>query len=106
MIGEALRLIRVFHDLKQVDVANILGVSKSYLSEIENSKKEPSLELLEKYSNSFDLPLSSILFFSESLEGNGKVKEGTRIFVAEKILRILSFLSERSEIFNAKSKRI
>lgn len=42
MIGEALRLIRVYHDLKQSDLADRLGISQSHLSEIERSKKAPS----------------------------------------------------------------
>lgn len=103
MIGEALRLIRVFHDLKQVDAACSLGVSKSYLSEIESGKKEPSLDLLKKYSDSFSIPLSSILFFSESIEGNGKIAEGSRLFVADKIINILNFLSSRAEKLDARA---
>ena len=39
MLSEALRLIRVFHDLKQTELADRLGVSKSYLSEIESGEE-------------------------------------------------------------------
>ena len=37
MIGEALRLIRVFHDVKLNELAEQLDVSKGYISE--NKKK-------------------------------------------------------------------
>ena len=40
MLSDALRLIRVFHDLKQQDLADRLEISKSYLSEIENGQKK------------------------------------------------------------------
>ena len=50
MIGEALRLIRVFHDVKLNELAEQLDVSKGYISEIESQKKKPSLDLIEKYS--------------------------------------------------------
>ena len=50
MLGEALRLIRVFHDVKLNELAEQLGVSKGYISEIESQKKKPSLDLIEKYS--------------------------------------------------------
>jgi transcriptional regulator with XRE-family HTH domain len=72
MINEALRLFRVFHDLKLIEMADKLGISPSYLSEIEKGKKEPSLKLLDKYSEIFKIPTSSILSFSEKLEHNQK----------------------------------
>ena len=48
MLGEALRLIRVYHDLKQKQVAERLDISTSYLSEIEKGHKTPSLELIQR----------------------------------------------------------
>ena len=54
MINEALRLIRVFHDLKQFELAERLKVSKSHISEIESGTKAPSLELIEKYDLTMD----------------------------------------------------
>ena len=67
MINEALRLIRVFHDLKQVELAKKLGVSKSHISEIEKGVKTPSLDLIQRYAVSLHLPISSIMFFAEEL---------------------------------------
>lgn len=72
MIHQALKNIRQFHNIKQSDLSVKLGISNSYLSEIEGGKKSPSLELLSKYSEIFDIPVSSLLFFSESLEGDDK----------------------------------
>ena len=78
MINESLRLLRIFHDLKAIDLAKKLSISQSYLSEIENGKKKPSLELIEKYSEVFKIKPSTILFFSEEIEQNslkGNMKE-------------------------------
>jgi len=75
MINEALRLLRVFHDLKAFELADKLGISQSYLSEIESGKKEPSLELIRKYADYFRTSPSSILFFSEDIERVGKKKK-------------------------------
>ncbi len=77
MLNEALRLIRVYHDLRQVDVAEQLGISKSYLSEIEKGSKKPTLDLMEKYSKNFQIPVSSIMFFSENID-NTKAYEKAR----------------------------
>lgn len=41
-LGEAIRAIRQCDDIKQVDFAKKLGVTKSYLSDLENDRKEVS----------------------------------------------------------------
>ena len=63
MLTEALRLIRVFHDMKQNELATHLGISKSHLSEIESGKKQPSLQLIERYSSEFGIPAVIYLVF-------------------------------------------
>lgn len=96
MIGEALRLIRVFHDLSQTALAKTFGVSNSYVSEIESGVKQPTLEMLERYAKTFKIPLSSILFFSESLDRPKDRREQTRQYVSKKVLTILDFIANRS----------
>jgi transcriptional regulator with XRE-family HTH domain len=71
MLNEALRLLRVFNDLKAVELAEKLSISTSYLSEIEKGKKEPSLDIIKKYAEIFDTSPSTILFFSENLDKEG-----------------------------------
>lgn len=96
MIGEALRLIRVFHDLKQFELADRLKVSKSYVSEVEGGAKVPSLELIEKYSAEFRIPVSAILFFAEELP-NAKRGEKTRTKIASTVLDLLSFIERKAD---------
>lgn len=68
MLGEALRLIRVFHDCKTRELAQALDISASYISEIESGKKTPSMDTLNKYADHFDTTVSAIMFFSEDLD--------------------------------------
>ena len=96
MLSEALRLIRVFHDMKQRELAERLGISKSYLSEIESGKKTPSLELVNRYAEEFDLPASSILFFSESLADEDGKSSRVRNLIADKILSFLKIVESRT----------
>ncbi len=96
MLNEALRLMRVFHDLKQIELAEKLGVSKSHISEIEKGTKKPSLNLIEQYSQEFFIPASSILFFAEELP-NAKSGEKVRATVAEKVLDILKFVERKAD---------
>ncbi len=93
MINRALRLIRVFHDMPQRELAERLQISTSYLSEIEKGPKQPTLELLKKYSATFSLPLSSILFFAEEIEHPSKAKPS---WLPSKILAILEFIDARA----------
>lgn len=90
MLNKALKLIRSYHDLSQSDLANDIGISNSYLSEIESGKKTPSLDLLKRYSDKFDIPVSSILFFSETVD-NDKLTEKMRLAFAKKIVSILEW---------------
>ena len=81
MLNECLRLFRIFHDKKLVDLAKELKISPSYLSEIESGKKHPSMEIIKKYAKAFKTTPSAILFFSEELDkekNRGKLKMSIR----------------------------
>jgi transcriptional regulator with XRE-family HTH domain len=88
MLNEALRLLRVFHDLKSVELAEKLDISPSYLSEIETGKKEPSLDLIRRYAVQFRTTPSSLLFFSEELE-KGKANKNLKAFLRRKAIQFL-----------------
>ncbi|MFJ3077521.1 helix-turn-helix transcriptional regulator [Pseudomonas sp. NPDC087029] len=106
MLNKALKIIRTFYDVSQSELSDRLGISNSYLSEIESGKKQPSIELLTKYSDNFDIPLSSILFFSENLD-NPKPSDKIRMHVAKRIMSILEWNQQRNETsskFGKKSK--
>ncbi|TWB50057.1 DNA-binding XRE family transcriptional regulator [Rhizobium sp. ERR 922] len=95
MLSEALRLIRVFHDLKQVELAEKLGISKSHLSEIESGTKTPSLEIIERYSKNFGIPVSSIMFFAENIEDAEKGKKA-KAYIATKVINFLQLIEKNS----------
>lgn len=96
MINEALRLIRVFHDMKQVELASRLGVSKSHISEIESGSKTPSLDLIERYADTFKMPVSSIMFFAEELP-SAKMGDKVRSKIAGKVIDILRFVERKAD---------
>lgn len=100
MLGEALRLIRVFHDMKQVELAECLGVSKSHISEIENRNKSPSLDLIERYSETFKIPVSSIMFFAEELP-HAKTGDKVRSKIAGTVIDILRFVERKADAEDA-----
>lgn len=95
MIAHALRLIRKFHDQKLVEAAKLLGVSKSYLSEVERGLKSPTLQLIERYAAVYDIPASSILFFAENIKEPSSRRRARQI-VADKVIAILQFLDAKT----------
>ena len=99
MLSEALRLIRVFHDMKQNELAARLGISNSHLSEIEAGKKQPTIELISRYSSEFRIPSSSILFFAEHLEDPSSCVSAagrTKGVIARKVVNFLQFVEDRT----------
>ena len=102
-LAEALRLIRVFHDISQTHLADTLGISKSFLSEIESGKKEPTLNLLSRYAEEFDIPLSSLLFFVESVSAKGVLGRNDK--VAPKVLKLLNWIAASRETEPATPKK-
>ncbi|MCI9384706.1 MAG: helix-turn-helix transcriptional regulator [Lachnospiraceae bacterium] len=63
-MGEALRLLRIFNGYKSAELVKMLGLSQSYVSELENNKKQPTLVVLERYAKVFDMRKSTLLLFS------------------------------------------
>lgn len=104
MINRALKIIRLFHEIKQTDLANEFNISKSYLSEIESGKKTITFDLLEKYAQFFDIPVSSLVFFSEQIEKENPntLPEKFKKFYADKVLKIMEWNIANNEEKKAK----
>jgi transcriptional regulator with XRE-family HTH domain len=100
MLNRALKMLRTYHQLKQVELAKRLQISNSYLSEIESGSKAPGLDLLEKYSQVFKMPVSSILLFSEKMGDDSRISEKIRVSAADKILRLLEWIDEKDSVAN------
>lgn len=95
MNNRALKLVRQYHRLSQAGLAEKLDLSRSFISELEAGNRKPSIDVLEKYAKFFNLPLSSLLLFSEQL-GSKDWQEKSRSFVASKVMNMLEWLEETS----------
>jgi len=60
-LGNRIRALRRERHLTQVELAEMLGIDRSYLSEIETGKKDPSLRILKAIADGFQLSLSQFL---------------------------------------------
>lgn len=76
--------------MKQSELAAELGVSRSYLSEIESEKKVPTMDFLKKYSEKLGLPISALLYISESLKDP---KASVKNRISSKAMNILKWVN-------------
>lgn len=65
-IGNVLKHLRIAARIKQKKMADQLGISPTYLSMIENGQREPSVEILEKYAASLNVPMAFLVLQSEN----------------------------------------
>lgn len=75
MFGEVLKLLRIYNDYTSSSLASEMGISQGYISDLENGKKEPSLDVLKKYSKIFKIPVSSIVLMAENFEKTEEKKK-------------------------------
>lgn len=92
MINETLKMLRTVNGMTGKELADHLGISTSYLSEIENGRKAPSLELLEKFSDIFDVRLSTLILFTEEMQSENI--STAKIKTRDKLFHFMKFLEQ------------
>ena len=97
-MGETLRLLRIFFGYKSVEMAKKLNISQSFLSEIENDKKKPTLDLLQQYSKVLNIKVSTIVLLAESLDKDKKSNKDLKHNLAGIGMKVLKILKENGEL--------
>ena len=93
MVHKALKLTRQFYRMKQVDLANKLAISPSYLSEIETGKKTISVDLLKQYAQIFDVPVETFLRFEPIATPN----DPNRIARGNRVLKFFEWVAQEDD---------
>ena len=70
-LGNVLKLLRIAKELSIKDLATKMSVSSTYISEVEANNKNPSLDMLTKYSEALGVNKSTIMYFDEEGEKIG-----------------------------------
>ena len=99
-IAEAVRLIRLYKDFKQSELAGKMGVAKSSLCEVESGRKVPNIRFLTQFSEQVHIPISSICFFAENLDDPllGMDKARTKFSgIDRKVVTYLALLNDRQK---------
>ncbi len=94
-IGARVKAIRLSKSLKLEDISSRTGLSKSFLSNVENNRTSPSISSLEKIAQALEIPIS-LLFLQKSYRPH-IVKAGQRdrtVFGQDN--RIVEWISNRA----------
>ena len=91
-----LKMIRTLYGRTAKDVAQALDISPSYLSEIENGKRKPTLEVLSGYSKEFKIAMSSLMIMSEEKMFSSSL-ETLRHKAQERVMKTLQEAIHKSE---------
>lgn len=95
MLGKILRDIRLFNEVTLTELSSEFKLSQGYLSEIELQKKEPTLEVIQKYSQKFNVPVSAIMFFSEH-KGESEIIKSFRKLVGNNTSKLFDYLLSKN----------
>ena len=63
-IGKAIKLCRIQKNMRQSQLADLANISVSYLSLIEQGKRDPNFSVLQDISHGLDVPLSILVFLA------------------------------------------
>jgi transcriptional regulator with XRE-family HTH domain len=59
--GDRIRMLRLERGWTQVEMADFLAMDRSYLSEIETGKKDPSLTMLKTIADGLSITMSRLV---------------------------------------------
>lgn len=68
--GKIIQLLRTAEGISQLELADKLKVSRTYLSQIENNRKQPSLSFLRDVAKVFKVPLVLLLTIEDDFDSN------------------------------------
>ena len=75
--GRNLRMLRLFHDWTQEELAERLGMSVNFLSYMERGMKAPSFENLELIGKVLNLPVADLFAIKLSIPRGVRVRRTT-----------------------------
>ena len=60
-VGEKLRELRIFYGMRQDDIAELLGMSRTTFSKYENGASNPPLAMLRKLAAIYNVPIEFLI---------------------------------------------
>lgn len=78
-MSSKIKELREKHKMTQEELADILNISKGYMSQIEIGERTPSLKILKQLSKLFSVPLDYIVFDRATMNGS-EIPESILVF--------------------------
>lgn len=88
-VGRAIRLCRAKRGVSQGVVARQANCSDSYLSMLENNRRDPTLSMLMRIAQALQMPVGLLFFLAADQEDLGPVDERTTGKLMESTLALL-----------------
>jgi len=67
-VGATIKKLRKEKGFRQIDFADKCSISQTYLSQIENDERNPTIDVLERISNVLEIPYPVLSFLSLTIE--------------------------------------
>ena len=74
-LGKAIKLCRTQQDLSQAQLAELAGISVSYLSLLERGKRDPSFSTVQDIASALGVPLGILVFLAADKDELGMSPE-------------------------------
>lgn len=88
-VGRAIRLCRSRRGVSQGAVARQANCSDSYLSMLENNRRDPTLSMLMRIAQALQIPVGLLFFLAADQEDLGPIDEKTTGELMQSILALL-----------------
>lgn len=67
-IGATIKKLRKEKKIMQIDFAKQCGISQTYLSQLENDERNPTVDVLERISSVLEIPYPVLSFLSITID--------------------------------------
>lgn len=98
MHKEVLKIARIANDLSQKELANLTNLSPTYISELENGRKNINLKTLGKLSIAFNLKPYEFMALNEYYESLISEKEPLKVYQLV-LLRTLKLYIQKENMY-------
>ena len=96
-LGQFIKAIRNMNSINQDDLAEKIGINRTYLSKIENGKKTPTLLVIKSIAKELSIPVSILVYlaFDTKTDSNEikNLREVDKLIIEQNSLILNTFMS-------------
>lgn len=97
-IGKAIKLCRTQRNLNQNELANLAGISTSYLSMLERGKRDPNFSTVQQIANGLNIPVSILVFLAADEKEISNIDSELQEKLSRTALQLIQHSNEPAQI--------